>query len=122
MDLSNLRHGLSPGHRNTASIKECIMFKYATIAALLAAAAAVPAQARGWLPTPATSSTQATTNASTVPFSQAGKGLLIVSAKERAAQQSWWAMRAERGAERRMAACAAMPDCKDVHKASTANS
>lgn len=88
------------------------MFKIITIAALLAATAAVPAQARGWLPAPIAPTSQATASASTAAFGPSGKGLTFASASERAAQQSWWAMRAARSAERRMAACAAMPACK----------
>ncbi|MES2056401.1 MAG: hypothetical protein V4564_10710 [Pseudomonadota bacterium] len=42
---------------------------------------------------------------------QSGKGIPTVSMQERRAQQAWWAARAER----RMAACMAMPECGDGH-------
>lgn len=87
------------------------MFKIIPIAALLAATTVVPAQARGWLPTPAPAATQARVNDSATPLFLSGKGLPLVSANDRAAQQSWWAMRAERGTKCRIAACIAMPDC-----------
>ena len=105
--------------RDTASSKDNIMFKITTFAALLAATIAVPAQARGWLPAPIAPASQATASASTAAFGPSGKGLPFASASERAAQQSWWAMRAERRAERRMAACAAMPACNG-HRMTTA--
>ncbi|AYJ84991.1 hypothetical protein D3Y57_02760 (plasmid) [Sphingomonas paeninsulae] len=97
------------------------MFKFVTIAALFAATTAVPAQARGWLPTPVAQVTQPTENAPTEPFMPSGKGLIPVSAKDSTAQRSWWTMRSQRGAERRMAACVAMPACAGDHTASATN-
>lgn len=44
---------------------------------------------------------------------KAGTTGIQLSVQERQAQQAWWAKRAERKAERRMAACMAMPDCMD---------
>lgn len=98
--------------RDTASSKDNIMFKITTFAALLAATTAVPAQARGWLPAPIAPTSKATASASTAAFGPSSTGLPFASTSERAAQQSWWAMRVERSAERRMAACAAMHACK----------
>lgn len=92
------------------------------ISALLATATfAVPAQAGGWLPSPVTQ-TQEATQHSDAPPALHGRGLPIVSAKDRAAQAAWWARRAERRAERRMAACAAMPECIRVSMRSTLTS
>ena len=88
------------------------MFKIITIAALLAATAAVPAHARGWLPALIAPTSQAGVSPSTAAFGPSGKGLPFASASDGAAQQSWWAMRVARSVERRMAACAAMPACK----------
>lgn len=97
------------------------MLKSVTIAALLAATTAVPAQARGWLPTPLAQTTRPIENASTEPFIPSGKGLILISAKASAAQRSWWAMRSQRGKERRMAACVAMPACAGDHTVSATN-
>jgi hypothetical protein len=97
------------------------MFKFVTIAALLVATTAVPAQALGWLPTPLAQVPQSPASFSTEPFVPSGKGLLSVSAKDRTAQRSWWALRSQRGAERRMAACAAMPACKRNHMTAATN-
>lgn len=44
---------------------------------------------------------------------KAGSSGIQLSVQERQAQQAWWAKRAERKAERRMATCMAMPDCMD---------
>lgn len=97
------------------------MFKIITITALLAATTAVPAQARGWLPTPAPVATLAQEKATATSFAPSGKGVVLITAKDRAAQQSWWAMRSQRGAERRMAACVAMPDCTGKRMTSASN-
>ncbi|MES1973378.1 MAG: hypothetical protein V4472_13045 [Pseudomonadota bacterium] len=51
-----------------------------------------------------------------------GKGIPIISAQERQAQQAWWAARAARHAEKRMAACVAMPECGDRRMMSAAPS
>ena len=44
---------------------------------------------------------------------KAGTTGIQLSVQERQAQQAWWAKRGERKAERRMAACMAMPGCMD---------
>lgn len=44
---------------------------------------------------------------------KAGTTGIQLSVQERQAQQAWWAKRAERKTERRLAACMAMPDCMD---------
>jgi hypothetical protein len=74
------------------------------LAALLAAApfVATSAQAQSALPS--------------------GKGMPIITAQERQAQQAWWATRAARHMERRMAACMTMPDCGDRRTMSAASS
>jgi hypothetical protein len=97
------------------------MFKIIALSALLAAATAVPAHARGWLPTPVSPATPTPKNASAAPFVPSGKGLPLASTRDRAAQQSWWAMRSQRAAERRMAACVAMIECKGKHMATASD-
>lgn len=95
------------------------MKTYFAVAALAAAALTGSAQARGLVPTPPAPVAQTMTASSNAPFFITGRGLpFIASAKERAAQQLWWAMRAERGAQRRMAACVAMPECQTVRSVS----
>lgn len=46
---------------------------------------------------------------------KAGTTGIQISMHERHAQQAWWAKRAERMAERRMAARIVMPDCMGRH-------
>lgn len=54
--------------------------------------------------------------------SLSGKGAPAITAQERQAQQAWWAARAERHAERRMAACMVMPECRDRRMTSASSS
>ncbi|WEK02167.1 MAG: hypothetical protein P0Y59_10960 [Candidatus Sphingomonas phytovorans] len=42
-----------------------------------------------------------------------GKGIPTISARERQAQQAWWAARTQRHAKRHTVACMAMPGCSD---------
>ena len=51
-----------------------------------------------------------------------GKGVPTITAQERQAQQAWWATRAARHMERRMAACMTMPECSDRRMMSAAPS
>jgi len=51
-----------------------------------------------------------------------GRGIPTLSAQERQAQQAWWAARAARHADKRMAACVAMPECGDRRMMSAAPS
>lgn len=51
-----------------------------------------------------------------------GKSNPTISAQERQAQQAWWAARTARHAEKRMAACVAMPECGDRRMMSAAPS
>lgn len=64
----------------------------------------------------------ATMLAAPAAYAQSSKGILTISAQERQAQQAWWAARAERHAEQRMAACRAMPECSDGRMMSAAPS
>lgn len=98
------------------------MFKTIVSAAIAATAFATPALAQGWTP-PAPEMNVTRPDAPTaVSFFKPGTGVFIVSAKQRAAADAWWARRAERRSERRMAACAAMPECSDARKGSSNNS
>lgn len=55
----------------------------------------------------------ATMLAAPAAHAQSSKGTPVITAQERQAQRAWWAARAARHAERRMAACMAMPGCSD---------
>jgi Ni/Co efflux regulator RcnB len=55
----------------------------------------------------------ATILAAPAAYGQSNKGVPTLSARERQAQQAWWAARAQRHAEQRMAACMTMPECSD---------
>ncbi len=64
----------------------------------------------------------ATMLAAPAAYAQSSKGIPTISAQERQAQQAWWAARAQRHAEQRMAACMAMPECSDGRMTSPATS
>ncbi len=64
----------------------------------------------------------ATMLAAPVAYAQSSKGIPTISAQERLAQQAWWAARAQRHDEQRMAACMAMPECGDGRMMSAAPS
>jgi Ni/Co efflux regulator RcnB len=55
----------------------------------------------------------ATMLAAPAAYAQSSKGIPTISAQERQAQQAWWAARAQRHARQHMAACTAMPECRD---------
>jgi Ni/Co efflux regulator RcnB len=55
----------------------------------------------------------ATMLAAPAAYAQSSKGIPTVTAQERQAQQAWWAARAQRYGKQRMAACIAMPECRD---------
>jgi Ni/Co efflux regulator RcnB len=55
-------------------------------------------------------------------YAQSSKGIPTISAQERQAQQTWWAARAQRRAEQRMAACMALPECSDGRNMPAAHS
>lgn len=64
----------------------------------------------------------ATIFAAPAAHAQSTKGIPTLSARERQAQEAWWAARAARHAEKRMAARAAMPECSDRRTMSAAPS
>lgn len=64
----------------------------------------------------------ATMLAAPAAYAQSSKGIPIISAQERQAQQAWWTARAQRQVGQRMAACMAMPECSDGRMMSAAPS
>jgi Ni/Co efflux regulator RcnB len=64
----------------------------------------------------------ATMLAAPAAYAQSNKGIQTISAQERQAQQAWWAARAQRHTDRRMAACMTMPECSDGRMMSAAPS